>query len=210
MFNVVARKQKIKGLSMEDVMKWLCPNCETVNIVNPGNDSCNGCGYSKEYLFKDRADKFFRLESEIRKLEDQNFRMKNLCQANDLDIGDLDDPGDIYIPDTEKTSLKSILERKNIYKKASDYFGTSSQCMVAIEEFSELINELAKSLVGKNKRGIEGLVDEVADSMIMLEQLKFIYNIEDDVDQRMDYKLSRLENIIDGKVKHMHKKQGDN
>lgn len=95
--------------------------------------------------------------------------------------------------------------RKVIYKKAISHFGPDSQRIVAIEELSELINELAKSLVGKDKRGLEGLIDELADSKIMIEQLECLYEIEDDVNLRMEVKITRLNGIIDGKIEHPQK-----
>ena len=96
-------------------------------------------------------------------------------------------------------------DRKELYKKATGKWGSTAQKIVAIEEFSELINEVSKLLNKKNKRGMLGLVDEIADCRIMLEQLESMYGLEDAVRNRMSMKLDKLSMIIKGEVEHPHK-----
>jgi NTP pyrophosphatase (non-canonical NTP hydrolase) len=67
--------------------------------------------------------------------------------------------------------------------------GNGSQVDVAIEEMSELIKELCK-----HKRGIgnlEHITEELADATIMLEQLRLIFDINDEVEEAMERKLLR-------------------
>lgn len=75
---------------------------------------------------------------------------------------------------------------------AIEKYGVDSQLNIAIEEMSELIKEICK-----NKRGNENkkeIVEEIADVYIMLEQLRFIFNINDDeIISMKDKKIKRLE-----------------
>jgi NTP pyrophosphatase (non-canonical NTP hydrolase) len=83
---------------------------------------------------------------------------------------------------------------KKLYQEVTDKWGVDAQLDVAIEELSELIKEICK-----RKRGypnINNLAEEIADVEIMVEQLRFIYEseycISDRVDIWKDYKLKRL------------------
>jgi len=62
---------------------------------------------------------------------------------------------------------------------------------MAIEECSELITVIAK--YGRNYNGAtkEQVIDEIADMMIMMEQLQHIFGFSAVAD-RKDYKLNRL------------------
>lgn len=85
----------------------------------------------------------------------------------------------------------SYEQRRGIYKAALRRWGAELQTLVAIEEMSELTKELCK--IGRGTRDLEALADEIADVIIMLEQLRMIYGINEEVCQRMDYKILRLE-----------------
>ena len=67
-------------------------------------------------------------------------------------------------------------EEYNVFSEAVKTFGKNAQIIVAIEELSELINELSKCLNDKNKRGLEGITDEMSDVFIMLNQLLIVFN----------------------------------
>lgn len=69
-------------------------------------------------------------------------------------------------------------------------YGKESQLIVAIEELSELIKELTKHLRGENN--VDHISEEMADVLIMLEQLGIIFNNPDDVFSWRDKKLKRL------------------
>ena len=94
--------------------------------------------------------------------------------------------------------------REEIYKKAGLKWGESSQIIVAIEELSELINQLSKHLNGKCK-DMAHIVDELADSRIMIEQMEFIFGVQEDVIQRFQVKILKLDDIVTGRVNHPHK-----
>lgn len=64
------------------------------------------------------------------------------------------------------------------------------QIIVAMEELSELIKELAKYMRGNGNE--ENLQEEVCDCIIMIEQLKIMFNFEDDdIDEIINMKIKR-------------------
>lgn len=82
-------------------------------------------------------------------------------------------------------------ERKATYKVALRKNGTDAQVMMAIEEMSELTKEICKLFRGKPT--LDDLADEIADVLITIEQLKLIYDLGDAVDDRIAYKIQRLQ-----------------
>lgn len=85
----------------------------------------------------------------------------------------------------------------NVMIDALEYYGNDPQVDVAIEEMSELIKELLKNRRGKENRSM--IADEMADVYIMLEQLKFIFGInETELKVNAEFKIQRLKNRIGG------------
>jgi hypothetical protein len=75
-------------------------------------------------------------------------------------------------------------------------FGKTSQLIVAIEEFSELIKELCKTF--RSPSNVENIVDEIVDCKIMLEQLQLIFDIRDfKIFDRYVVKINRLKGMLD-------------
>ena len=86
-------------------------------------------------------------------------------------------------------------EQKNTLVHAINHFGVEGQINKAMEEMGELITELARrnsSRYDKNR-----VAEEVADALIMLEQLRIIFGASK-VDGYIAEKLERLENTING------------
>lgn len=71
------------------------------------------------------------------------------------------------------------------------------QLIVAVEELSELQKEICKNLRGQDN--IKELTEEIADVQIMLEQLKYYYEIDDvNVEKVVEQKLKRTkERLLD-------------
>lgn len=86
-------------------------------------------------------------------------------------------------------------ERKAVYEQALAKWGAKMQATVAIEEMSEVIKEITKSLRGELNR--EHLAEEIADATIMLEQLRQMFNINDSVCSWMDYKIAALKRKVE-------------
>ena len=84
------------------------------------------------------------------------------------------------------------IKAKEVYKKALCWFGTKSQVDMAIEEMSELIQALSKS-----KRGLNhNVAEEIADVMIMLNQMIILFDCKNEVELVMNEKIIRLNNLI--------------
>ena len=89
--------------------------------------------------------------------------------------------------------------QRSILKEAIRTFGESNQITVAIEEMSELTKELCKVkrmfAEGEkylSKETLNALSEEMADVLIMLEQLKFIFSNMVEVECFADKKINRL------------------
>lgn len=80
--------------------------------------------------------------------------------------------------------------RKAVYAEAVERYGVEAQCLMVVEEMSELTKEICK--ISRGKIDLEGLADEIADVTIMLEQLRIMYDLNDAVCEHMDMKVRRL------------------
>lgn len=89
----------------------------------------------------------------------------------------------------------SYEERKAVYETAIEIWGVESQIWMALEEMSELQKEICK--LRRGKRDLEALADEIADVTIMLEQLRLIFELNDQVSKHMDRKILRLKGRLD-------------
>ena len=87
-------------------------------------------------------------------------------------------------------------ERKQVYLNAYIQYGEAHQLVVATEELSECIKEICKFGRGIGNAG--HLAEEVADSMIMLEQVIQIFGIDDMVSRAMEGKVCRLDAKLKG------------
>ena len=67
------------------------------------------------------------------------------------------------------------MNKEKIYKAAIQTFGKREQKLMAIEEMSELTKEICKDFRGELNR--ENLIEEMADVLIMLDQMLILYKI---------------------------------
>lgn len=81
-------------------------------------------------------------------------------------------------------------ERAKVYADALATFGPGMQLVVTLEELSEVAKEICKHMRGKGSH--LHLAEEVADATIMLEQVRQIFKINDEVCKVMDEKVLRL------------------
>jgi NTP pyrophosphatase (non-canonical NTP hydrolase) len=87
-----------------------------------------------------------------------------------------------------------------ICQLAVNVYGKTSQCTVCMEEMAELTKELSKNLRGQDNTA--HIAEEIADVEIMLEQLKLMFSIRDEVTQQRTVKLQRLDNRISQSLIH--------
>ena len=79
----------------------------------------------------------------------------------------------------------------NTMLDALNHYGNRPQVDMAIEEMSELTKELLKNRRGEENRSM--IADEMADVYIMLEQLKFIFGVDEtELKVNAEFKLQRL------------------
>lgn len=85
-------------------------------------------------------------------------------------------------------------EQKAKCHKIAEHYGEEHQMLKAVEEMAELTQAIVKGISGEYPRYSTILVEEYADMMIMMEQLKvFMHDngVLRDVRRFVDYKLDR-------------------
>lgn len=86
-------------------------------------------------------------------------------------------------------------ERVKVYDEAITTFGANMQLVVALEEMSEVQKEICKILRGNGS--VLHLAEEIADATIMLEQIRQIFGVNEEVCQAMDRKVIRLRQRVE-------------
>ena len=84
--------------------------------------------------------------------------------------------------------------QKQKCKVIAEHYGKAKQRMQAVQELSELILVISRRADQKQDREqyIADMTDEIADSIIMIEQIRALYSIPDfDIRARIDFKLNR-------------------
>ena len=84
----------------------------------------------------------------------------------------------------------SYEERAKVYADALSTFGPNKQLVKALEELTEVKLEILRALDGR--ASMAHIAEEVADATIMLEQVRQIFNINEEVCDMMDQKIARL------------------
>jgi len=87
------------------------------------------------------------------------------------------------------------LKQRSICLRIVDNYGTENQKRKAVEELVELATELCHALDGREDR--EAVVEELADVIVMSEQLRIIYG-QALVDSRVEDKLERMVERMSG------------
>lgn len=82
------------------------------------------------------------------------------------------------------------------FTKAIETYGEANQLVILFEEMSELQKEVCKSIRYNKRQFRNPIAEEVADVEIMLEQVKMIYGIEEEVEMwRLDKVVRLRENL---------------
>lgn len=88
-------------------------------------------------------------------------------------------------------SFQMTDDERHIYQQALDKWGIEAQVMMAIEECAELITALCHLYRGRRTN----IIEEIADVIIMIEQLSLIFG-EEEIDKAKQIKLARLKEMI--------------
>lgn len=85
-----------------------------------------------------------------------------------------------------------------LIEQVTSHFGEKNQLIKAIEEMSELQKELCKVVLNPNLtiKPTDEIIDELADVEIMTAQLRHIFGISEQVDERKEFKIERLKKRI--------------
>jgi NTP pyrophosphatase (non-canonical NTP hydrolase) len=87
------------------------------------------------------------------------------------------------------------MQEPSIAIKACETFDNKQQIIKAIEEMAELSKELAKEL---NDNGNEDNIrEEIADVMIMMEQMVFLFDVKNEIAKWRENKLFKLAKLIE-------------
>jgi MazG nucleotide pyrophosphohydrolase domain. len=88
-------------------------------------------------------------------------------------------------------------ERIEAYRKFYVEWGCGPQENVAIEEMSELIKAIMKNRRTDSNETMFNIWEEIADCLIMLEQLCYMYEISDEwLESQMEYKIERALDLL--------------
>lgn len=93
----------------------------------------------------------------------------------------------IKIIENENTDIS---KNEEVYQKAIKTYGLTTQVDMVFEEMSELQKELCKWKRGENT--ITNIAEEIADVIIMLEQMQLAFNIKKEVEIQKEFKIKRL------------------
>lgn len=84
-----------------------------------------------------------------------------------------------------------MTDSRKVLLKALETWGPEAQTLMVFEEMSELQKELCKHARGKDNR--LAIAEEIADVVIMLDQMALLHDCAEDVFRIIDEKLERLE-----------------
>ena len=84
-------------------------------------------------------------------------------------------------------------QEKDLYERNIKYHGIEQETTIAMEECSELIQAISKcKRYGCINKYRENLIEEMTDVLIMIDELKMIYQISDvDISDIRKYKMDR-------------------
>ena len=84
-------------------------------------------------------------------------------------------------------------QEKDLYERNIKYHGIEQETTIAMEECSELIQAISKcKRYGCINKYRENLIEEMTDVLIMIDELKMIYQISDtDISDVRQYKMNR-------------------
>ena len=84
----------------------------------------------------------------------------------------------------------------NTCERALKTWGKEPQMLQVIEEMSELTKEILKN-INRHKDNVAEIIEETADVEIMLEQLKYCYDIHNQVEEYKKQKLKKIDQRLD-------------
>ena len=87
------------------------------------------------------------------------------------------------------------MDNRITYTRALETYGAHAQIMMVFEETAELQKELCKNMRGADNR--DHIAEEIADVLIMLDQMMLLYDNEERVTEYKAEKVERLRARLD-------------
>ena len=114
-----------------------------------------------------------------------------------LATGEKIDEGEATITPSPASISISCLDRRTMdLERIIKHYSPDAQVVKATEELSELIAELSRDAIGDGNK--ISIVEEMADVLVMIEQLMIIYDIEPlEIDEVFNEKVNRTLNKIE-------------
>lgn len=100
--------------------------------------------------------------------------------------------------------LSDAESRDVVFRRCICEYGTQPQIDVALEEMSELTKALLKWRRAKGAeltKARDNIIDEIADVRIMCRQMEILFQAEDEVERRIDFKVDRQKGRLDRRTK---------
>lgn len=92
---------------------------------------------------------------------------------------------------------------EQILQSAINTYGSRSQHDMLLEEISELQKEICKNY--RNVNNEPQIMEEMADVLIMIEQVKMMHKIKnEDIQKVIDFKLARLNKRVNEEIEKRH------
>ncbi len=85
---------------------------------------------------------------------------------------------------------------EDMCKEAVDRWGKTAQLLMLLEEMSELQKEVLKNM-NRSQDNVREIAEETADVLIMLDQLVYIYDIQDLLKEMHVTKLNKLKRYLE-------------
>lgn len=98
--------------------------------------------------------------------------------------------------------LSDAESRDVVFRRCICEYGTQPQIDVALEEMSELTKALLKWRRAKGAeltKARDNIIDEIADVRIMCRQMEILFQAEDEVERRIDFKVDRQRKRLDAR-----------
>lgn len=84
----------------------------------------------------------------------------------------------------------------DVCKTAVETWGKTAQLLMLLEEMSELQKEVLKNM-NRGQDNVREIAEETADVLIMLDQLVYIYGIQDLLKEMSTTKLNKLKRYLE-------------
>lgn len=133
----------------------------------------------------------YKAIEKLAKYENYEMTPEQVVELSDLHFKKM-----MEIADLKKLFVQRIRrdeERDEVFKQCLHIYGDDPQIDMMLKEMSELSKALLKNkpFGGSDPKGWDNIIDELADVRIMVRQMEILFQCENEVESRIDYKVQR-------------------